>query len=75
MLCKLTHDQNPKILLVTPGLEPGIDLLFLPSSFSVPERIEEKISGAHDPLLSQLKDLKCLLIAFGLFFAVLSLPT
>lgn len=75
MLCKLTHDQKSKILLVIPGLESGIDLLLLPSSFPVPERIEEKISGAPDPLFSHLKDLKCLLIATGLFFSVSSLPT
>jgi len=31
--CTPTHDQkNPKILLVTPGLEPAIDLLPLPVS-------------------------------------------
>lgn len=74
MLCKLTHDQKSKILLVTPGLEPGIDLLFLPS-VPVPERIEKNISCAPDPLLSNFKDLMCLLIALGLFVAVLSLPT
>lgn len=70
VLCKLTHDQKSKILLVAPGLEPGIDLLFLPS-FPGPERIEENISCAPDPLLSNLKDLKCLLIVLGLFVAVL----
>lgn len=74
-MCKLTHDQNPKILLVTLGLEPGIDLLFLPSSFPLPERIEKNIYFAPDPLLSHLKDPKCLLIALGHFVAVLSLPT
>lgn len=60
VLCKLTHDQKSRILLVTPGLEHGIDLLFLPSSFPAPERIEDNISGASDPLLSHLKDLKSL---------------
>ena len=35
VLCRQTHEQNPKILPVTVGSETGIDLLSLPVSFLI----------------------------------------
>lgn len=47
--------KKPKIVLVTPCLEPGIDdLLALPSPFRPTGRIEENVISASYPLTSFL---------------------
>lgn len=63
---------------MTPGLEPGIDLLFLPDSsliISCNWKNREDIACSPDPLVSYPKALKYLLNVPGLLVATSLLPT
>lgn len=63
--CRPTHDQNPKILPVTPALEPGICLLGLPVSFLIIPYNWKNRRGHYlfpDPLPHCSKALKTLFI-------------